>query len=105
MGMATPVYYSAEMVRMLHDDGNRYEDRPVPEFLRPAERGPTLPGYGRLAAAEREATTSGYAEVEGLVYDEETGKATLVAVYSEGPGARQFREYSTESTRADDVRH
>ena len=38
-----------------------YEDRPSPEFLAPAEPAPTLPGFGSIAAAEGEATTSGYA--------------------------------------------
>jgi hypothetical protein len=79
-----------------------YEDRPVPEFLPPAERGPTLPGYGRLAAAEGEATTSGYAELGGLVYDEDTGKATLVAVNSRGTqypwGQQRWSDKITHST-------
>ena len=61
-----------------------YEDRPAPEFLPPAEPAPTLPGFGSLVAADGESTTSGYAEVEGLVYDEETGQATLVATNSSG---------------------
>ncbi len=62
-----------------------HEDRPTPEFLAPAARGPRLPGYGRAATrAEDEATTSGYAEVEGLVYDEETGRATIVATNGGG---------------------
>ena len=63
-----------------------YEDRPTPEFLPPAERRPGLPGYGRVAveADDDERTTSGYAEVEGLVYDEETGTATLVATNGGG---------------------
>jgi putative CocE/NonD family hydrolase len=79
-----------------------YEDRPVPEFLPPAELGPTLPGYGRLAAAEGEATTSGYAELGGLVYDEDTGKATLVAVNSGGTqypwGQQRWSDKITHST-------
>ena len=61
-----------------------HEDRPAPEFLSPAESAPTLPGFGSLVAAEGESTTSGYAEVEGLVYDEKTGQATLVATNSSG---------------------
>jgi hypothetical protein len=28
--MAAPIYYTAEMVRALPDDGNRYEVRPAP---------------------------------------------------------------------------
>jgi hypothetical protein len=56
-----------------------YEDRPTPDFLPPADPVPPPPGFGQLAANEGETTTSGYAEVEGLSFDEETGRATLVA--------------------------
>jgi hypothetical protein len=61
-----------------------YEDRPVPGFLPPAEPGPGLPGFRRAAVAEGTATTSGYAEVDELVYDEQTGVATLVATNADG---------------------
>jgi hypothetical protein len=61
-----------------------YEDRPIPEFLPPSEPPATLAGYASLAANEGEATTSGYAELGGLEYDEDTGKATLVAVNNSG---------------------
>jgi len=61
-----------------------YEDRPIPKFLPPAEPKPGLPGFGPLTIDEGDATTSGYAEVEGLTYDEATGKATLVATNSFG---------------------
>ena len=84
-----------------------YKDRPAPEFLPPAARGPRLPGYGRLAAAEGEPTTSGYAEVEGLVYDEETGKATLVATNSGGtqyPGRRPIRRRRSPTRRTSTIR-
>lgn len=56
-----------------------YEARPTPDFLPPAEPTPELPGFGRLATDGDETTTSGYAEVEGFSFDEETGRATLVA--------------------------
>jgi hypothetical protein len=61
-----------------------YEDRPTPDFLSPAAPPPTLAGYASLDAVEGEATSSGYAELGGLEYDEATGEATLVAVNSNG---------------------
>ena len=83
-----------------------HEDRPVPEFLPPAEPAPTLPGFGRVAVAEGETTTSGYAEVEGLVYDEESGEATLVATNNSGflyPwGQAQRSQKITHSTNKND---
>jgi len=83
-----------------------YEERPAPDFLPPAEPGPMLPGYRSLAIAEGESTTSGYAEVEGLVYDEDTGKATLVAVNNEGAqypwGQALSSEKITHSTNKHD---
>jgi len=83
-----------------------FEDRPTPEFLPPAEPGPTLPGYGSIAASEGEATTSGYAELGGLVYDEDTGKATLVAVNSDGArypwGQQQTLDKITHTTNRHD---
>jgi len=55
MGMAAPVYYTADMVRQMPDDGNKYEvvhgellvtpapDLPRPGRLRP--RGPARTGH------------------------------------------------------------
>lgn len=39
MGMAAPIYYSAEMVRTLPDDGNRYETVHGELLVTPAPRG------------------------------------------------------------------
>jgi len=61
-----------------------YEDRPTPDFLPPAAPPPTLAGYASLDADDGEATSSGYAELGGLEYDEATGEATLVAMNSNG---------------------
>ena len=40
MGMAVPIYYSAEMVRALPDDGNRYETVRGELLVTPAPRQP-----------------------------------------------------------------
>ena len=40
MGMAAPIYYSAEMVRALPDDGNRYETVHGELLVTPAPRAP-----------------------------------------------------------------
>ena len=62
-----------------------HQDRPMPEFLPPAEQRPSLAGYGRVSmATDDTSTASGYAEVANIVYDEESGKATLVATNGGG---------------------
>ena len=40
MGMAAPIYYTAEMVRALPDDANRYEVVHGELLVTPAVRGP-----------------------------------------------------------------
>jgi Uma2 family endonuclease len=51
MGMAAPVYYSAEMVRALPDDGNRYETVHGELLVTPAPREPHQRVLGRLFLA------------------------------------------------------
>jgi predicted acyl esterase len=86
-----------------------HEDRPKPEFLPPEERGPELTGYRNVPVSDGTSTPSGYAEVEGLVFDEETGTATLVATNAGGmiyPWAEtRFSQKITHSTNKHDPAH
>ena len=54
MGMAAPVYYSAEMVRTLPDDGNRYETVHGELLVTPAPRAWHQEVLDRLRAVTRE---------------------------------------------------
>jgi len=58
MGMAAPVYYTADMVRTLPDDGNRYEVAHGELLVTPAPRLwhqklVTRPGSGRYCSPWR----------------------------------------------------
>jgi Uma2 family endonuclease len=51
MGMAAPIYYTAEMVRALPDDGKRYETVHGELFVTPAPRAPHQWVVGKLYLA------------------------------------------------------
>ena len=64
MGMSAPVYYTADMVRAMPDDGNRYETvhgeagRDAPEPITRVAAIPTHPGRHAMARWPRRAWTT-----------------------------------------------